>query len=93
MCLGHTVGSGSSLMRLGYSLVSLPPAAFNGLKRFSTPRGRLSLLFRVCICSFLCVCVCVCVSENDRERETDTESTVAHVFVSLHLLKVLTGAC
>lgn len=46
-------------------------------------------------CYFVCAFVhfCVCVSENDRERETDTESTVAHVFVSLHLLKVLTGAC
>ena len=51
------------------------------------------------VCAFVrsfirvCVCVCVCVCEYDRERETDTESTVAHVFVSLHLLKVLTGAC
>lgn len=28
-----------SLMRLGYSPVLLPPAAFNGLKRFSSLRG------------------------------------------------------
>lgn len=52
-------------MRLGYSLVSLPPGAFNGLKRFSAPRGRLSPLFQLCIC--------VCVSEDDRERERERD--------------------
>lgn len=74
--LGHTVGSGSSLMRLSYSLVSLPPAAFNGLKRFSAPGGRLSLLFRACL------------RVEDRDRQTESRVTsFVFVCISLHLLK------
>lgn len=72
------VGSGSSLMRLGYSPVSFLPAAFNGLKRFLAPKGRLSLLVHV---------------DWERLKQSKAEGKTLCISVLLHLLSVVTGSC
>lgn len=63
-CLGHTEGSSSSLMRLGYSPVFLPPAAFNGLKRFS-PLWEKTFAAATSECAIARGCVCVSALTDD----------------------------
>lgn len=71
--------------------VLLPPAAFNGLKRFSVPKGRLSLLFHVYFC------VCVWGRERDIKRESQRQRKRVYgcicIYIYLHQAQAWRGSC